>query len=76
MRTSSHGSFRHALAANMHQRASSGVGIIATPTFPYNINSVWNRNQLAGLGGLDITTMAFMAIAAYLVYKNKSRLGF
>jgi hypothetical protein len=76
MRTSSHGSFRHALAANMHQRASSGVGIIATPFFPYSSSSVWNRNQLAGLGGLDITTMAFMAVAAYLIYKNKSKLGF
>ena len=76
MQTSTHGSFGHSIAANMRQKASAGVGIIATPFFPYSNTSVWNRNQLAGLGGLDLTTMAFMAVAAYLVYKNKSRLGF
>jgi len=75
MRTSTHGSFGHAIAANMRQRASAGVGIIATPFYPYNQNSVWNRNQLSGLGGLDLTTMALIAVAGYLLYMNKSKLG-
>jgi len=51
------------------------VGIIATPFYPYNQNSVWNRNQLSGLGGLDLTTMALIAVAGYLLYMNKSKLG-
>ncbi len=76
MRTSSHGSFGHAIAANMRQRASSGVGIIATPFFPYSNSSVWNRNQLGALGDCSgILMVAVGLAAAYWAYKNRHKLG-
>lgn len=56
MRTSNLANSLQSIAANAHRRSTSGVGIIATPNFPYDINSVWNRNQLGGLGQLDFSS--------------------
>lgn len=44
--TSTHGNFQQSLRANTHRRATSGVGIIATPfslmiIIPYGIEINW-----------------------------------
>jgi hypothetical protein len=66
--TSSHGNMPHAIAASTSRRATSGMGIIATPYFPYDVNSVWNRNQLGALDFSDPTTLVITGVIAYLVF--------
>ena len=52
--------------------------MFAEPTYPYNVHSVWNRNQLGSLNLSDPTTLAMIAIAGWLAYKYvlKGKLAF
>lgn len=43
--------------------------MIATPTFPYDPHSVWNRNQLGALSLSDPTTLMMIAAAGFLLYR-------
>jgi hypothetical protein len=70
MQTSTHGNFQQSLRANTHRRSTSGIGIIATPLFPYDNHSVWNRNQLGALDTTSIATYALLGVAAYWLLKH------
>ena len=65
----------HAIAGAMARRASSGMGIIATPYFPYDVNSVWNRNQLGALDLSSPITLIGIGIAiwAFIKYSKSGR---
>jgi hypothetical protein len=49
--------------------------MIAIPTYPYDIHSVWNRNQLGDVSATDILSnpMLMIAIAAvgYFIYTGE-----
>lgn len=68
MLTSTHGNFEQSLAANTHRRATAGVGIIATPYYPYHNDSIWNRNQLGGFGDLGTLSMTEWLIIGLIGY--------
>ena len=42
--------------------------MIATPTFPYDPHSVWNRNQLGALSLTDPTTLMMLAAGGFAIY--------
>ena len=73
--TSSQANMPHAIAGAMQRRAMSGMGIIATPYFPYDVNSVWNRNQLGNLNLSSPMTWVGIGLAVWMFMKYRHRLG-
>lgn len=43
--------------------------MIATPYFPYDPHSVWNRNQLGQLDTGNLLMVVLLAVGGYLAYK-------
>jgi len=47
--------------------------MIATPNYPYDAHSVWNRNQLGDLSTLmgNMPILLGAAVLGYLIWTNK-----
>ena len=78
--TTTQGNFSHAINGAVARRANSGIGmgIIASPNFPYDSGSVWNRNQL---GALDMSSLSPMlligiGISLFVIFKMSKGKGF
>ena len=68
--TSSHANAPQSIANAMHRRSISGMGLIATPYYPYNEHSVWNRNQLGDIVGSILNANTIMLlVVGYIGYK-------